>query len=55
MELGITLKDAIEKESQIRDRIKKEEEVKELFDLALKLRGFNQKREYACRWRINCA
>ena len=39
MELGITLKDAIEKESQIRDRIKKEEEVKELFDLALKLEG----------------
>ncbi len=39
MELGITLKDAIEKESQIRDRIKKEDEVKELFDLALKLEG----------------
>jgi DNA polymerase-3 subunit alpha len=39
MELGITLTEAIEKESQIRDRIKKEEEVKELFDLALKLEG----------------
>ena len=39
MELGITLKDAIEKEEQIQQRIKKEEEVKELFDLALKLEG----------------
>ena len=39
MELGITLKDAIDKEPQIKDRIKKEEEVKELFDLALKLEG----------------
>ena len=39
MELGITLKDAIDKEPQIKNRIKKEEEVKELFDLALKLEG----------------
>jgi DNA polymerase-3 subunit alpha len=39
MELGITLKDAIEKEEQIQQRIKNEEEVKELFDLALKLEG----------------
>src|SRR6056300_646505 len=39
MELGITLKDAIEKEEQIQQRIKKEEEVKELFELALKLEG----------------
>jgi len=39
LELGITLKDAIEKEPQIKDRIKKEEEVKELFDLALRLEG----------------
>ncbi|HBZ19431.1 MAG TPA: DNA polymerase III subunit alpha, partial [Betaproteobacteria bacterium] len=39
MELGITLKDAIDKEEQIQQRIKKEEEVKELFDLALKLEG----------------
>ena len=38
-ELGITLKDAIDKEPQIKERIKKEEEVKELFDLALKLEG----------------
>lgn len=39
MEIGITLKEAIEKEPQIKDRIKKEEEVKELFDLALRLEG----------------
>jgi DNA polymerase-3 subunit alpha len=41
MELGITLSEAIEKEEQIRARIKneEEEEVKELFDLALKLEG----------------
>ena len=38
-ELGINLKDAIDKEPQIKERIKKEEEVKELFDLALKLEG----------------
>jgi DNA polymerase-3 subunit alpha len=38
-ELGITLKDAIDKEPQIKERIKKEEEVKELFDLALRLEG----------------
>lgn len=39
MELGITLKDAIDKEPQLKSRIKNEEEVKELFDLALKLEG----------------
>ena len=39
MELGITLKDAIDKEPQIKSRIRNEEEVKELFDLALKLEG----------------
>jgi DNA polymerase-3 subunit alpha len=39
MELGITLKEAIDKEPQIKNRIKKEEEVKELFNLALKLEG----------------
>ena len=38
-ELGITLRDSIDKEPQIKERIKKEEEVKELFDLALKLEG----------------
>ena len=39
MEIGITLQDAIEKEEQIQQRIKKEEEVKGLFDLALRLEG----------------
>jgi DNA polymerase-3 subunit alpha len=39
IEIGITLKEAIEKEPQIKSRIKKEEEVKELFDLALRLEG----------------
>ena len=39
MELGITLKDALEKEPQLQDRYNKEEEVKELFDLALRLEG----------------
>ena len=38
-ELGITLKDAINKEPQIKERITKEEEVRELFELALKLEG----------------
>ena len=38
-DLGITLTEAIKKESQIKERIAKEEEVKELFDLALKLEG----------------
>ena len=39
LELGITLKDAMNKEPQIKARIKNEEEVRELFDLALKLEG----------------
>ncbi len=39
MELGITLKDALDKEPQLQDRYQKEEEVKELFDLALRLEG----------------
>ena len=38
-ELGITLKTAIEQESRIKERISKEEEVKELFDLAMRLEG----------------
>ena len=39
MELGISLQDALEKEPQLQDRYNKEEEVKELFDLALRLEG----------------
>ncbi|CAM8371512.1 DnaE DNA polymerase III, alpha subunit [Candidatus Methylopumilus universalis] len=39
MELGITLEDALNKEPQLQDRYNKEEEVKELFDLALRLEG----------------
>ena len=39
MELGITLEDALSKEPQLQDRYNKEEEVKELFDLALRLEG----------------
>ncbi len=39
MELGITLQDALEKEPQLQDRYNKEEEVKELIDLALRLEG----------------
>jgi DNA polymerase-3 subunit alpha len=39
MELGITLEDALDKEPQLQDRYNKEEEVKELFDLALRLEG----------------
>jgi len=39
MEIGITLKEAIDKEPQIKKRIKDEEEVSELFDLALRLEG----------------
>ena len=39
MELGITLQDALNKEPQLQDRYNKEEEVKELFDLALRLEG----------------
>ena len=38
-ELGINLTDAIEKEPQLKTRIKEEEEVEELFNLALKLEG----------------
>ena len=38
-ELGITLKDALEKEPLIRQRIESEEEVAELWSLALKLEG----------------
>jgi DNA polymerase III subunit alpha len=39
MELGITLEDALNKEPQLQDRYNKEEEVKELIDLALRLEG----------------
>ena len=39
MELGITLEDALNKEPQLQDRYSKEEEVKELIDLALRLEG----------------
>ncbi len=38
-ELGITLKSAVEQEPRIKERIAKEEEVKELFDLAMRLEG----------------
>ena len=38
-EIGITLKEAIEQEPRIKERIAKEEEVKELFDLAMRLEG----------------
>jgi len=38
-ELGITLKSAIEQEPRIKERIAKEEEVKELFDLSMRLEG----------------
>ena len=38
-EIGITLKAAIEQEPRIKERIAKEEEVKELFDLAMRLEG----------------
>ncbi len=38
-ELGITLENAIEQEPRIKERISKEEEVKELFDLAMRLEG----------------
>lgn len=39
MELGITLKDALDKEPQLQERANKEEEVKELIELALRLEG----------------
>tara|TARA_B110000003_G_scaffold48806_2_gene47443 strand:+ start:10244 stop:13705 length:3462 start_codon:yes stop_codon:yes gene_type:complete len=38
-ELGITLQAAIDQEPRIKERIDKEEEVKELFDLAMRLEG----------------
>jgi DNA polymerase-3 subunit alpha len=41
-ELGITLKDALEKEPAIRQRIDNEEEVAELWSLALKLEGLTR-------------
>jgi DNA polymerase-3 subunit alpha len=41
-ELGITLKDAFEKEPAIRERIEAEEEVAELWTLALKLEGLTR-------------
>jgi DNA polymerase-3 subunit alpha len=41
-ELGITLKDALEKEPAIRGRIDNEEEVAELWSLALKLEGLTR-------------
>jgi DNA polymerase III subunit alpha len=41
-ELGITLKDAIAKEPQLAERLEKEEEVKELLELALRLEGLTR-------------
>ncbi|MFM9912021.1 MAG: DNA polymerase III subunit alpha [Methylophilaceae bacterium] len=41
-ELGITLDDAIKQEEQLRDRREKEEEVKELLELALRLEGLTR-------------
>ena len=41
-ELGITLKDALEKEPLIRSRVEAEEEVAELWTLALKLEGLTR-------------
>jgi DNA polymerase-3 subunit alpha len=38
-ELGITLQAAVDQEPRIKERIAKEEEVKELFDLAMRLEG----------------
>ena len=42
MELGITLKDALEKEPQLAERRAQEEEVKELLELALRLEGLTR-------------
>ncbi|HEY8119567.1 MAG TPA: DNA polymerase III subunit alpha [Methylophilaceae bacterium] len=42
LELGITLKDALEKEPQLKERQEKEEEVKELLELALRLEGLTR-------------
>ena len=41
-ELGITLKDALEQEPQLRERREKEEEVRELLELALRLEGLTR-------------
>lgn len=41
-ELGMTLKKALEQEKALRQRYENEEEVKELFDLALKLEGITR-------------
>ena len=41
-ELGITLKDALEKEPQLGERRESEEEVKELLELALRLEGLTR-------------
>lgn len=41
-ELGITLKSALEQEAELKRRYDEEEEVKELFDLALKLEGITR-------------
>jgi DNA polymerase-3 subunit alpha len=41
-ELGITLKDALEKEPQLQERREKEEEVNELLELALRLEGLTR-------------
>lgn len=41
-EIGITLTDALEKEDELRRRYADEEDVKELFDLALKLEGITR-------------
>lgn len=41
-ELGITLSKAMEQEEELRQRYEEEEEVKELFDLALKLEGITR-------------
>ena len=42
LELGITLKDALEKEPQLKERQETEEEVKELLELALRLEGLTR-------------
>jgi DNA polymerase-3 subunit alpha len=42
MELGITLEDALAKEPAIRERIEAEEELKELWELAVKLEGMTR-------------
>ena len=41
-ELGITLKDAFEKEPAMRERIEAEDELKDLWDLALRLEGLTR-------------